>query len=134
MPNGATLSSDRDVVFHVCSFTDYTDLRLTTQQGRTYRFEFSHRFGPRLLNKRGHDVDRLPGVRSERPFWDALKWWCRQSHRVVDGVCQYDAQTSRLWWSPDGRNFVLDTPENRVKFSDCVISGRECVQAFLGDW
>ncbi len=103
---------------HVCSMTDFNDLRLRTPNGRDYRFSFSKMFGPTMLNARGHEVEKLPGVRRERPFWDALQWWCKQGHRVTDGRCVYDVPPAVRYWSPDGqRNWFLDTPETRAKWA-----------------
>lgn len=105
-----------NAVVHVCSFTQFNDVRLRVGR-RVYRFSFSKQFGPRMLDRRGRDVSTLPGVRKEAAFWDALQWWCQQGHRVVDGFGVYDAPPVEIWWAPDGKNFVLDTPANRKKYA-----------------
>jgi hypothetical protein len=77
--------------FHICSFTDFKDIRIEAV-GRSYRFEFSHRFGPAMLGKRGDTVGTMPALRS--PFWKALQLWCQQGHVVDDGVCVYTVPAS----------------------------------------
>lgn len=72
--------------FHICSFTDFADLTIQAA-GLRYRFEFSHRFGPLMLGKRGQELQSVPGARS--PFWKALHLWCAQGHQVEDGQCRY---------------------------------------------
>lgn len=59
--------------FCVDSFTDFDDVRLVTWDGRVFRFEFSHRFGPLMIGKSGRTVDVVPSTRS--PFWKALEQW-----------------------------------------------------------
>lgn len=74
---------------HVCSFTDFADITLVTWDGQVFRFEFSRRFGPVMIGKRGHTVERVPPQRSS--FWKALHWWGKQGHRIDDhGCCVYD--------------------------------------------
>jgi len=108
---------------HVCSFTDFSDLVIETPDGET-RFEFSKRFGPLLIGKSGRTIDRLPAQRDK--FWAALHWWCVQGHRVERGRCVYDVPAAQPGqWSPDGKNFVYDTPENRAKWAAFVIPERE---------
>jgi hypothetical protein len=72
--------------FHICSFTDFDNL-LMTAGGHSYRFEFSKRFGPLLLGKRGQTLTTLPPVRSA--FWKALQLWCQQGYLVDADVCVY---------------------------------------------
>jgi hypothetical protein len=72
--------------FHICSFTDFGDLRIEAA-GKSYRFEFSHRFGPAMLDKRGEVKDSMP--RQRDPFWKALQLWCQQGHTVEDGRAVY---------------------------------------------
>lgn len=95
---------------HICSFTDFADLRIVAA-GRSFRFEFSHRFGPALLDKRGETRSTLPPMRS--PFWKALQLWCKQGHRVEDGHAVYDIPepgqtfvriTGRQWLACAGRD------------------------------
>ena len=95
---------------HICSFTDFADLRIVAA-GRSFRFEFSHRFGPALLDKRGEVKSSLP--RQREPFWPALQLWCQQGHKVENGHAVYEipapGQTfvrlaGRQWVACDGRD------------------------------
>ena len=73
--------------FHVCSFTDFSDLTIQAG-GKSYRFEFSKRFGPTMIGKKGQTIETTPPIRS--PFWRALELWCKQDYRVEGQRCVYD--------------------------------------------
>lgn len=55
--------------------------------GKSWTFEFSDRFGPLILDKRGSPADKQPKERS--PFWRGLACWLHQGKRLVEGsnVC-----------------------------------------------
>lgn len=80
----------------VCNFSDPLTYTLT-DGARTWRFEFSERFGPLLVDKDGRTLDRQPT--SERhPFWRPFRLWLHQGkHADESGVC---------WWR-DVRNRVF---------------------------
>lgn len=55
---------------HICDFTDVHDVRV----GR-WRFDFSERFGPLLLNRRtGMPLKHQPDS-DDHPFWPAFEKW-----------------------------------------------------------
>jgi hypothetical protein len=92
-----------------CSFTDVADVTLEAG-GQVYRFEFSRRFGPLMLGKRGQSLETVPPKRS--PFWKALHLWAAQGCRVVNGQCVYDVPPEPRLVQLVGRHYV-EVPEGR---------------------
>lgn len=96
---------------HIDSFTDFADVRLVTWDGQVFRFEFSHRFGPMMIDKRGRTIDTAPPLKS--PFWKALTAWSQQGCRLDDHGCAvYDLPPVRQYVRLCGRQWAL-VPEGR---------------------
>ncbi|MCC6970460.1 MAG: hypothetical protein IT434_09585 [Phycisphaerales bacterium] len=93
----------------ICSFTDFDDVRLTVD-GQVFRFEFSKRFGPLMIGKRGRTIDNYPPLKS--PFWDALQAWCTQGHQVVNGEAVYLPEPEPTCVRLIGRQYV-EVPAGR---------------------
>lgn len=53
-----------------------------------YRFEWSRRFGPAVLGKRGEILSKQPSERS--PFWKAIGDWQKQGCWVRGEECVYE--------------------------------------------
>ena len=68
---------------HICSFSDPQDYKIYVENsrrgGRTYRFDFSERFGPMVIGVNGREVAQ-PGP--QHPFWKSVTLWHRQGKRV----------------------------------------------------
>lgn len=91
---------------HICSFTDFDDVRLVTADGSEFRFEFSKRFGPLMIGKRGRTIDALPPKRSK--FWRALTAWCKQGHRVDgSGYAVFSLPAPERYVTLAGRHMAL---------------------------
>jgi hypothetical protein len=92
---------------HICSFTDFADLTIEAG-GQSFRFEFSRRFGPAMLGKRGDIIAWVPAKRS--PFWKALQAWCDQGHQVADGRCVFELPREPVYVTLVGKH-VVEVPE-----------------------
>lgn len=91
---------------HVCCFIDSPDVTLR-YHGETWRFEWSDRFGPLMLGKRGSPLSTTPPRCS--PFWRALQWWIAQGKRVEQGVGLFQERVktaSSVRMGPRTRLFV----------------------------
>ena len=92
---------------HVCSFRDPLDYRIYVG-GKLYRFEFSERFGPALLGKRG-DVLEGGRIRERHPFWLGFNPWLNQGKRVDawTGLCVWHEPKPTFFRRMVGRQYQL---------------------------
>ncbi len=93
----------------ICSFTDFADIALDVN-GQLFRFEFSKRFGPFMIGKRGRTIGSVPPTCSA--FWDALQAWCKQGYQVVDGRCVFVVPPRPVYVRLAGNKYV-EVPEGR---------------------
>lgn len=105
-----------DMNWQICSFTTFADVTIAIN-GQVFRFEWSDRFGPLMLGKRGQPLANMLPTRSL--FWKALHWWIKQGKRVENGRCLYEPVVPVIthWLRIDRRNLIQDTPENRAQYA-----------------
>lgn len=78
-----------------------------TLDGR--RFEWSDRFGPGFVGKRGQEVS---GPSPRDHFWKALDWWIQQGKQVdADGNCIYTEPRPQRRAHIVGKHW-LDVPDH----------------------
>jgi len=93
----------------VCSFSDDRDYRIRVG-AKEYTFDFSERFGPTLIGKRGQFLEsRMP-----KPFLVAVSWWARQGKRIdADGFCVWEQPMWKVY-KVAGRQHVFEEDYRRI--------------------
>lgn len=90
---------------HICSFPDPCNYKIRVN-GKEYTFDFSERFGPAVIGKRGNILATQPSGRN--PFWRAVSWWVRQGKHIdADGYCLWEQPTEKVY-RVSGRNYVSE--------------------------
>lgn len=81
---------------------------ITAENGKTYRFEDSDRFGPALVKEDG-DPLKNPWPRERDPFWRAHMLWRKQGRRLEpDGfTCIWHEPKPHTFYRIDRRNVML---------------------------
>ena len=97
-------------------FTTHDNLEISVD-GALVRFEFSARFGPWLLGKRGDLISKKPS----RRFLERVSWWWQQGGQVVDGVAQYVAPVKAPLYHLGGSDYT-ECPKMATKFGGVLVT------------
>lgn len=92
-----------NAIVSFCS--DPGDYRIKVD-GKIYTFEFSDRFGPIVLNRRGDPMSKQPGPKNK--FWWAVSSWKQRGKEIDDdGLCVWFTEPEDILRHIAGRHYIV---------------------------